>query len=781
MPISRARKKKPAKSPSKKKKYKPYEVVKQPFVETTSPGLEYIPFEERIMILKEFAEKSGAEYEASKASLERFLSEYDPLDLCFCLLYFISRPEGIDQEAIDGYVDFPVFYVEVLQALSLKGPRTLTAKPVTLESRELKKVISDFNKNQAYRYFNLAEHAKSPEDLSPVMLRMDMMMHTLAVRNWAYEAQMRQVAFDLADTVRSKFREALGFDPYVMLDVLFGLTELTNDKLNEQIKKMRNVFQAKTVDAAFQAHSENYPDMKQVSKEGRKQMWENCGKNLRQLKWTLLAHGDLRLKSVCTFDLQEIRSLIRPELAIEDAVLSELINDLSMNFGDLADMNTDHIFLDNPVHQRPFIDLGDGSYFSAITYMFPHLGVDLLETFIRKNKDLFSYYSKQKGVYLEQQVRKSFEEAFPEAKIFEGSLWKSPIDGKTYENDLIILVENFAIIVESKSGTVAAAAKRGAPNRLFETLKDLVVAPSEQAIRFEQYLKNDKKLHVFETKSGHANQFDSSLIDYYVPLGLTLSNLGSIGCNLKKLIDAKVIGHTIEMLAPSISLCDLQVIFEVLDTQADKIHYLSRRREFDAHAHFQGDELDLLGFYLDTGFNIGDTEYDPEYYLNLTLKSKELDPYFLGKHRGKVVKKPKMAHTKFWNDLLDYLRKNSKQWLQSSYMLLNASPQDQVDFEQAIQKLKNMVRKGTAKHRQNWVALYCGPERRRYSIIAYVYQGITRFERNDVMNQIAEKGRESSNRGFIILGFDLDRPIYPYNVIAGSIQHDFFDSLKITD
>lgn len=780
MPVSKGRNKKAAKAPNKKKKYKPYEVVKQPFVEMTTPSLDHIPFDDRIKILKEFAEKSGEEFKTSKEALQLFLDEYDPLDLLsYCLLYFISRPEGIDQEAIDGYVDFPVFYVEVLQALALKGDRTLSVKPVGLEALELKNVITNFNKNQAYRYFNLAEHAKSPEDLSQVLLRTDMMMHTLAVRNWAYESQMRQVAYDLADCVRTRFNENLGFDPFILLDVLFGLTELNNDKLNDHIKKMRKVHQAKTIDRVFQAHEENYADTKKVNAQDREKMWEMCGRNLKRMKWTLLAHGDLRLKEVFTFGLPEIRELIRPELSIEDGDLSKLLDDLSMRFGDLRDSNTDHIFLDNPVHSRPFIALDDSNYFSAITYMFPHLGVDILEIFIRRDNNLFSYYSKQKGAYLEKEVRKSFEEAFPNAEIFAGSLWKSPIDGKTYENDLIVLVENFAIIVESKSGTVAASARRGATNRLFETLIDLVVVPSEQAIRFEQYLNGDKKRHAFETKSGSSNQFDSSKIDYYVPLGVTLSNLGSIGCNLKKLINAKIIEHSIDQLAPSISLCDLQVIFEILSSEAEKIHYLSRRREFDAHAQFQGDELDLLGFYLDTGFNIGDTEYDPEYHLNLTLKSKELDPYFVGKYRGKEVKKPKLALTKFWDDLLKYLRANSKQWLQSSFMLLNASPGDQADFQKAIEKLKRMVLEGTSGNKQNWVALYCGPERRRYSIIAYTYTGLTKEERNDVMNQIAEKERENANRGFIILGFDLDRPIYPYNVIAGSIQHDFFDSLTI--
>ncbi|WP_313157376.1 hypothetical protein [Sphingobacterium multivorum] len=776
MPVSKKRKK--VSKLNTKKKYKPYEVVKQPFVETSTATFSRLPFEEKMAIFKDIALKSGDEYEKAKNQLQAFLNEYDPLYLSsFCVLYFISSPEGIDQEAIDGYIDFPTFYVEVLQAIALQSPRTISKKVLLDEAQKFKETLEKVNKYQSYRYFNLAENAKEPEDISPVILRMDMMMNTLAIRNWAYEIQMIKVAYELAACIQKRFNEKLGFDPLTLLDILFGLTAYTNDKLNIHIGKFRTLLQAKTSEEAFEIHENNNPEIQQANKEQRNDIWERSGKNLKQLKWMLIAYGDLMLPSVFTFDLHEIKARVRSDLAIDLEKVKALIENLSLDFGDLKNTNTDYIFLNNPIHEKPFIRLGNNKYFSAITFMFPHLGVDILENFIRNDKHLFTYYCQQKGIYLETQVYKCFKEAFPQAKIFEGSLWKNPLDEKEYENDLIVLIENFAIIVESKSGTVTAPARRGAPNRLFETLKDLVVAPSEQSIRFQEYLKSNRRLHKFETKSGKTNQIDSTKIEYFVPLGITLSNLGSIGCNLKKLIDAKVIDHKIDQLAPSISLCDLQVIFEVLPTEAQKIHYLSRRREFEAHTNFHGDELDLFGFYLDTGFNIGETEYNSEYFLNLTLKSKELDPYFTGKHHGVKIAKPRISQTKYWTDLLNYLRKHSDRWLQTSFMLLNASYQNQIDFEKSVEKLKRMILKKSTPYRHNWAVLSCGPPRRRFSIIAYVYKGLSRSERNNIINQIAEQEQDSDNRGFVILGIDLDTPIYPYNIMGASTYSNLFDSL----
>src|SRR3546814_19654798 len=91
----------------------------------------------------------------------------------------------------------------------------------------------------------------------------------------------------------------------------------------------------------------------------------------------------------------------------------------------------------------------------------------------------------------------------------------------------------------------------------------------------------------------------------------------------------------------------------LLTREVEKVHYLSRRREFEAHMDYEGDELDLLGFYLDNGFNIGDTEYSQDIVLNMALKSKELDPYFVGSREGHPVPKHRLAMTDWWDAILN--------------------------------------------------------------------------------------------------------------------------------
>jgi len=561
------------------------------------------------------------------------------------------------------------------------------------------------------------------------------------------------------------------------LDILFESVELTNQRLNEHLNKLRSLKVSNYLEV-FKKYEEAFPEVERQSEEVKKDLWVHSGKNISNLSFFLFSHAELFLPRLFTFSLDDFKSLGKYD---GDAItLTEIFDSLSYSFGDLSANDKDHVFLNNPVHEKPFIKLDAYSYYSAINFLFFHIGVDLLESFIARDQQLRDNYLKLKGKYLEDNLEKLFASAFPTGTLLTGSIWRDTISSKVYENDLVLLIEDFALIIEAKSGTITPPARRGATDRLAKTLKELVVEPSEQAIRFQNYLIDNPQLHTFKTKRGGKNKIDSSKINYYIPLGVTLSNLGGIGCNLKKLTGAGVVEHGLDELAPSISIKDLEIIFELLPLEAQKLHYLSRRREFEAHMKFHGDEMDLFAFYLDTGFNIGDTEYNDTHHLNLTLKSKEIDPYIIGKSRGVIVKKPGLLMTRYWSDILNKIEADKgRMWLQSSYALLNASEDDQKMFEKNFDKLKSMLRNGKAPKKHNWVMMACGPERRRYVIIGYPYQNITKEERNDMLSEIITHEKVQGCRSIVIIGQDIGRPHYPYTLLAGRLETNFFDSLII--
>lgn len=777
MPKSRKRIKKTNNKKTTKRNYKPYEVVKQKFVRLENPFHEDIPFEKRQEIIVEVGKQFEIKYKEEYSKLIDYFNEYDPLYLCsFCAYYFVRQVEGIDREAIDGHLEFPPFFLEILQCLSLIKEKTISGKQLNDKVLDFKSTIQDLNTAQSGTYYVLIEKAQNEDDIGVVMLRTEMMINTLAVRNWAYVHQMEAIAYELASFIAPQFSDAAGFKLHNLLDVLFGTISLTEKKLNIHHKKTHSFLKAKTYNDTFDKYEQSFPQVHKSEKFQREKTWNLVNENLKNLKATFLAHSDYFLTEIYTQNVDEVYDHLQTKIPKKE--ISSILENLSLKFGELSKINKDYIFLDNPIHSKPFISLNNDKYFSIIPHMLNHIAIDVTETLLTQNTKLKSLYIKSKSKYLEDKVEELFKKSFPNSQILTGSLWSNIEEEKNYENDLIILVEEFAIVVECKSGTVSPPAKRGAPDRLFKTMKELIVEPSEQAIRFQNFLKQNPKLHKFRTKSGKENNIDSSKIKYYVPLGITLSNLGSIGCNLKKLISAKIISHKLEELAPSISYTDLEIIFEILSTQAEKIHYLSRRREFEAHIDFQGDEMDLFAFYLDNGFNIGETEYDEGFHINLTLKSKELDPFFIGKHRNVKVKKPNLKKTKYWTDLLKRIESISQNWLASSFILLNLPIEDQIKYEKNLRKLKRMILNDECEKKHNYLVMNFGPKRREYILVGYPYKNTDKETRNGIMNDIVSFIESQKNiRGYLIIGYNLNTENYPYSVIAGSLKTKFFDKL----
>jgi len=779
MPRSRKRKIKNKKKILKREKvYQPYEVVDHEFVEYSNLNTKDIPFKERLEAVIALASKADEEYEKELKNLFGYLEKHDQIYLCsFAAYYFHRIEEGIDQEAIDGFLEFPAFYLEILQCLAIINSRNKSLNPLNNEVETFKQTIINLNQWQSVRYFNLIKGVKSEEDTNSIFLRNEMMLNTLAVRNWAYVHQMQSITYDLANLSNTKFLKEIGFNPKHLLDVLNNSVNLIEEKLNTYHRGTAKFIKAKSYESTFKEYEKSFPLVNKTSKTEQATIWKTLSKNLHNLKAMLLAHSDLSLHEIYTLKLSEIKESL--DSPISDVSLRQILETISLEFEELHEYNVDHIYLDNPIHYKPFLKIEEDAYFSIIPHLFAHTGIKILENIICQNQNLKDDYSSKKGKYLEEKVEQLFKKAFPRAKIFSGSQWNDPLSKKLYENDLLVVIEQFAIVVECKSGGVSPSAQRGAPKRLMRTIKELVQEPSEQAIRFQNYLKQNPTKHSFVTKSGDINLVDSSNIKYYVPLGVTLSHLGSIGCNLKKLIDAKVIDKGLSDLAPSISYTDLEIILDILETSSEKIHYLSRRREFEAHMNFQGDEGDIFGFYLDNGFNIGETEYDTKLLINLTLKSKALDPYYIGKSRNVNVKKPQLKKTKYWSELLLKVEQSCKNWLIINYILLNLPKEDQQKFEKNLKTLTKRILDGKCKKRHNYMILNAGPPRRKYAIVGYPYFNTDKTTRNEIMNDIAASLSEKNEfRGYLILGYNLNEPHLPYSVVAYGFDENLYDALE---
>src|SRR5690606_24041256 len=155
MPVSRSRKKKKKKSPSRKKEgIVPYEAVKHKLVEVESPFPDDLPFDERLKVFLDIAERANQGFEEDFQKTTEYLKEYDPLYLIsFCAYYFVSSLEGVDKEAIDGGLEFHPFYIEVLQCMALFHEREISAAPLLERAEDFKETLQRLNTNQTFRYY----------------------------------------------------------------------------------------------------------------------------------------------------------------------------------------------------------------------------------------------------------------------------------------------------------------------------------------------------------------------------------------------------------------------------------------------------------------------------------------------------------------------------------------------------------------------------------------------------------------------------------------------------
>ncbi len=733
---------------------------------------------QRLNAVREIGAKAREEFDGRYPAILEWFRKYDPLYLLsYCAFYMTSHPEGVDPEAT-GEMAFYPHYLEILQAFSLTQERHVSLEPLMQDGDRLVEDMREIGRATQLRWLDVPPAIDTDQEFAAYMLRTEMMANTTAVRNWAYFHQMKRITGDLASKVDKPFKARYGVKASTLIDLLFGLIEVVQERANEHRQKVADFLKKDDYRDVIRTYHNAFPASTPNEEGQDRKLWEIARKRLEVLKSMLLYHSDLWLHDIHTISLDDATMVTSGESSPE--ALRGVLDELSYSFGDLREFKKEHIVLANPVHHRPFIKSSSNEYYSSLWGLLPHVALTILEDLIWQEETLKKAYSKIKARYLEDELERLAMAGFPNGRVLRGIIWEDPATGRRFENDLTVLIDSFAVVFEAKSGLVSDPARRGAPNDLFETLQRLIEEPSEQALRFIEFLSRERKEHNLSNVQGDPISLDSRKIKYYIPVGVTFHDLGTIASNLKKLIRAGVTAKPLEELAPSMTLGDLEIVFDMLPLEVEKVHYLARRRELDAHLEFDGDEMDLLSFYLDHGFNIGDVEYSQDHVFNIVLKSKEIDPYVVGRSRGVDVEKPNLAMTNWWRDLLNTIStRRTEGWVETGFVLLNTTVEDQEKFERAVGTLLARIRDGKANLRHNWVMWTSGPERRRYVIVGYPYATRDKRERNGVIAHILEETEVKKARGAVVIGLDLNSANYPYSVIARRTATDLFDTLTL--
>src|SRR3546814_10715747 len=92
---------------------------------------------------------------------------------------------------------------------------------------------------------------------------------------------------------------------------------------------------------------------------------------------------------------------------------------------------------------------------------------------------------------------------------------------------------------------------------------------------------------------------------------ILFDTLGPLTAGFRTLVDAGFIAADAPM-APSMSIFELETLFELLPDQISRLHYLRRRAELETVTEFEADAMDLVAFYLETSFCIRSEEHKSE-------------------------------------------------------------------------------------------------------------------------------------------------------------------------
>lgn len=284
--------------------------------------------------------------------------------------------------------------------------------------------------------------------------------------------------------------------------------------------------------------------------------------------------------------------------------LVSVLNRLSIEPGELRDLNPEHIYLANPVWQRPLIRMESGDIFAALPQMPISFPFAIVEGLVNGQPTLEKAYERARAMHLEAAIAGILRRSLPSASVYEGVTWIDPETGTVYENDVAVLIGNTIFLFEAKAGRIADPARRGGLRSLERNFKDLFIRPAEQAARLQIYLdtrKEDASLRVAST--GEAVQLRMDRPKTVHKFSICMEHFGGLTSSKGYLRDMGLVSAA-DPWAPVLSLGELLLLERFLDTEISFFHYLTRRATIEDVFNFDGDEQDLLSMYLSNGMFI---------------------------------------------------------------------------------------------------------------------------------------------------------------------------------
>jgi len=642
-----------------------------------------------IEALKNLGRRSADDFPALVESLDRGFREVHPLSALAILAawgtYATVSRDGASTEGMLGRIG--QHHIELMQALILRVPPADWGNKLPVPASTQKAIDDIESVTEAFhqrRYQDL-ENAKDRQEKTVRALQERLRMHTQIVRNWGYPADVKRIARDLASPLDEKLRARHGFSFGELVTVAEALVTLHEDRLNKRFAALKRVFAQKSARQVVRIYYREFPGVGTDHEAFFSDISSSA--TTQDVKSMVLAHANLTLIDLMTISSAEVATAA----AVDAELAGNILRRLSLEPGALAEKEPEHLFLANPVWERPGIMLDKDLFvfpvaatvFSFITKILR----DLCDT-----GELKDALELRRAAYLEDEIGAIAERCLGGAAAIHRNV-KWNWEGREYETDVIAVVDRALILFEAKSATLTAAGLRGAPNSVKNHVKDLIVAPAEQSARLAALVRRAATGDASALAATAGLPFDPREIDDVARVSITLDDISVIASAEDELREAGWVPEGLE-LAPTMNLADLCVMVDILDSPLLMVDYLIERERLQKALAVFGDELDFLALYLSTGFNFASFE-DEVHSLAISGMSEPIDKYYMSLHVGVQLKKPTLRLSPYFEKIIKAVEtRRSPGWTTLGRALLHVgSPEEQKRIQNGMEKLRRTVPK----------------------------------------------------------------------------------------
>jgi hypothetical protein len=712
------------------------------------------PTEEFLAALKAGVDKAittaSPDFGAALRRLEGSVAAVPPLDLiCATSFYFLTGEAGVNPEYNSPEGIFQS-HVELIHAFALRQSLTDARPTVTLQEGQLEIIEAAKEVVHAFFILETARIAREPDEdkRRREVAIASMRTHAASVRGGSYYTDLSQVLAELFAPLESQIKDKLGVEITRLVEWWWTVAGAVNKRIAAQRELVHEIINLPLDDNWPSAVRDAFPRLPTIDDA----LVEQLRHNERERKGFVIIVSDLNLFRVFAFATGEL--VEHYPGPVDGTALQKVLDTWSLAFGDTADLPLHKLLTDNPVLNKPIVAVKNDLYIWALASVFNHSAFPMLESLLEGDKPLWSQYLDRRANYLEKRIAAALQEKFSAGRVITNVVWTDPLDGKEYETDVLLLIGDYTLIVECKAGRLSRPARRGRGRWLHDDIESLVVSPGRQAKRFAGFLASHTEHLNLSTRDGKCISIDTSQIHTALTLGATLEPLAGLLPSIHDLVETGLTNHELKALTHSLSLFDLLVVLEILDHPSDVLHYLSRRSELERSRFLVGDELDLLGFYLQTGFNVGPTEFDAEPSgLRVVGLSDAIDTYRYKQEAGMEAEKPRVRRTEWWEQLLSTIEsRKGPRWIELGNMICNVAFEDQQKFEEAITELKTDIAEGK-RGPNDFVLFENGPKERRdyfIGLIASQDSSEARQRQMDAASRNAMADREEIERVLVV-------------------------------